>query len=113
VMHSSTFGGNPLASAVGIAALEVVGEQDLCKRYLFQIFSYNEFSTIYLYYFYSSPKSEQKLLFERHRYFTRSDFMSKSVLPLQSSVNQMCICERRFLDMIRVVFIKSKNAVFW
>lgn len=30
--HGSTFGGNPLASAVGIAALEVVGEQDLCKR---------------------------------------------------------------------------------
>ena len=32
-MHSSTFGGNPLASGVGIAALEVAGEQDLWERY--------------------------------------------------------------------------------
>ena len=32
-MHSSTFGGNSLASAVGIVALEVAGEQDLWKRY--------------------------------------------------------------------------------
>jgi ornithine--oxo-acid transaminase len=30
--HGSTFGGNPLASAVGIAALEVVTEQNLCER---------------------------------------------------------------------------------
>jgi hypothetical protein len=29
----STFGGNPLASAVGIAALEVVTEENLCERY--------------------------------------------------------------------------------
>lgn len=33
-MHCcSTFGGNPLASAVGIAALEVVTEENLCERY--------------------------------------------------------------------------------
>lgn len=32
-MHFSTFGGNPLASAVGIAALEVVTEQNLSERY--------------------------------------------------------------------------------
>jgi ornithine--oxo-acid transaminase len=30
--HGSTFGGNPLASAVGIAALEVVTQQNLCER---------------------------------------------------------------------------------
>jgi ornithine--oxo-acid transaminase len=30
--HGSTFGGNPLASAVGIAALEVVTEENLCER---------------------------------------------------------------------------------
>lgn len=30
--HGSTFGGNPLASAVALAALEVVEEQNLCER---------------------------------------------------------------------------------
>jgi ornithine--oxo-acid transaminase len=30
--HGSTFGGNPLASAVGIAALEVVKDEKLAER---------------------------------------------------------------------------------
>lgn len=30
--HGSTFGGNPLAAAVAIRALEVLEEEDLCKR---------------------------------------------------------------------------------
>lgn len=33
VRGCSTFGGNALASAVGIAALEAVTEENLCERY--------------------------------------------------------------------------------